>query len=195
MLRMSAALVPYGHAIEKACLTQKEIEEIKESELKAKYLSELKAPCDKNRWDSVDPLEHLIEDLPIEQATLVHKTLIDVFTQACSNSERVKIIRLLLGVSEDQWPVIMQQACFIMPRGTHGHDLGWAIEILIKIPSLEFREQLVNTANRFFKYNTCTTEKGRILQALATLDSEGLSKMDRAEQEERDSFIEKQGSN
>ena len=77
-----------------------------------------------------------------------------------------------------------------MPIGTRGHDVMWATEILASIEIPTFREQLINTANRFFKYDTLTVERGYILAALAKFSSEGLSEIDIAEEGMRTLYIQ-----
>jgi len=126
---------------------------------------------------------------PLEIVQPLYLALREVFTPECQNSDRSKVVRYLLRAAQDEWSVILQQVCFIMPIGTRGHDVAWATEILAGIKNPAFRDQLVNTANRLFKYDTLTVERGYILKALAKMNSDELSALDQAGQEERDLFF------
>ena len=128
-------------------------------------------------------------ELPIETLQSLYLALRDVFTPACKNSDRSKIVRYLNSVAQDEWPILLEQICFIMPIGTRGHDVAWATEILAGVQNPAFREQLVHTAHRLFKYDTLTVERGYILDALAKMNSDELSALDQAGQEERDLFV------
>lgn len=127
--------------------------------------------------------------LPLEKLQLLYLNLRNVFTSACLNSERQRIVNCLRGISQDQWPVVLKQSCFIMPIGSRGHDVMWSIEILTSIDNLNYRNKLVHVANRFFDYDTLTVERGYILEALSKLSLEALIRIDNAQEEERSLFI------
>ncbi|MDP1879999.1 MAG: hypothetical protein Q8K60_03555 [Parachlamydiaceae bacterium] len=128
-------------------------------------------------------------ELSVEKLQALYLSLSSVFTDKYSNTERSRIIDCLLNVDQGQWEVLLKQVCFIMPFGTRGHDVMRATEILSSIENLAYRQQLTNVANRLFKYDTLTSERGYILDSLTKLDSEKLSTMDNADEETRVQFV------
>lgn len=136
-------------------------------------------------------LKQVLLEKTIEELAALHLVLENIFTPACSNSERVEIVKFLTKANQDQWTDIIQQVCFIMPIGTRGHDVMWAIEILSSISSQSLRTELVHTANRLFNYQTQTVERGYILQALMELSLSEMRKLDKAEESERIAFVNK----
>lgn len=157
------------------------------SKLKRNYISNLQpARCGKNEFIN---FEEKLFRLPIEMLQALYLSLRNVFTDECSNTERSQIIDCLLHVDQNQWEVLLKQVCFIMPIGTRGHDVVWATKILSSVVNSAYREQLTNVANRIFKYDTLTVERGYILDSLAKLDSEKLSTMDNADEQTRVQFV------
>jgi len=144
-------------------------------ELKKEYIKNLLPVECRESWVLSPPLEGLLCELSVEKLQALYLSLHDVLTEKCSYSERALIITSLLKVDQREWDVLLQQVCFIMPLGTRGHDVGWAIEILSLVKNSAYRAQLIHAANRLFKYDTGTTERGYILKSLAELDSEKLS--------------------
>lgn len=76
-----------------------------------------------------------------------------------------------------------------MPVRTRGHDVKKATIILASISDISFREELVNTANRFITYDTTTVERVYILQGLAKFELNNLKEMDKANKKVRAVFI------
>ena len=134
--------------------------------------------------------EDQLSKLPLETVQALYLVLRDVFTPACLNGDRIKIVNYLLSAPQEDWNLILKQICFIMPHGTPGHDLAWAARILTAIPDHRIRGQLINTAHLLFKWDTKTVEKARILEALARLTLDQLTELDRAGLEQRDLFIQ-----
>src|SRR5688572_21336503 len=115
--------------------------------LKQKYIKELSSNAKESIYDlSKDELARVLISLTLDKVQALYLTLRNLLTAKCSNRERIEIVKSLLSASQDQWPVIMQQVCFIMPYGTRGHDVMWATSILASISAPAFREMLVNTA-------------------------------------------------
>lgn len=158
-------------------------------ELKREYIKALSFPFDRGTFDYPSHDLNVFLPLSLDKLQALYLNLRNLFTEVCLNQERINIINSLLGAPEDQWPVIIKQVCFIMPFGTRGHDVMWATQILASIPNSSDRERLIHTANRLFKYDTLTTERGYILAALAKKSVEELSNLDKADEIERDVFI------
>ncbi len=155
--------------------------------LKRKYISHLQpVQCGKSEFIG---FEEKLFERPVEILQALYLSLRNVFTDKCSNAERSTIINCLLNVDQSQWDVLLKQVCFIMPIGTRGHDVMWATEILSSVVDSAYREQLTNVANRLFKYDTLTVERGYILDSLAKLDSEKLSNIDNADEQTRVQFV------
>ncbi len=178
--------VSTGHPSNLSFITA-ETKESNNLSLKRKYINQLQP-------DNLGPsgllnFDTTLLQLPVDTLQALHLSLGHVFTNQCSNYERGKIINCLLGVNQDQWEVLLKQVCFIMPVGTRGHDVAWATEILSSVVDPAFREKLTHVANRLFKYDTLTVERGYILEAVAQLDSEALSDLDKANEKTRDQFV------
>lgn len=155
--------------------------------LKEKYISNLlPLQCGKSEFIG---FEEKLFELSVEILQALYLSLRSVFTDKYSNTERSTIINCLLNVDQSQWEVLLKQVCFIMPIGTQGHYVMWATEILSSVVNSAYRQQLTNVANRLFKYDTLTVERGYILDSLAKLDSEKLSTMDNADEQTRVQFV------
>ncbi len=164
----------------------------KKSEIKLKYIDELSYP------DSVyhgiesncaSNYEKLLHDLPFESVESLYFHLKQLFTTECLNGERDKIVRNLLEINIEDWAVILAQVCEIMPFGSRGHDVAWAVEILASVVNSNFREKLVSVAMRLFDCQTNTLTRGYLLSALSRLDSQKLTELDLAKPETRENFI------
>lgn len=164
-----------------------EVPQDEEKIVKNKYIQALKDPTN-NCWTN---FSYQLNLQPLATVQLVYLTLRNVFTDKCSNDDRLQIIASLLQLSQDQWLIIINQLNFIMPIGTRGHDVKWAMKILSEVKNTEHRELLVHVANRFFKYDTQTIERGYILQALAELSYSELEEIDKVDQQTRDEFFAK----
>jgi hypothetical protein len=150
---------------------------------KKEYVSRLLQP------DENEDYENTLFQLSLETLQELCLSLGNVFTDKCSNDQRVKMIQSLLKVDQNQWRTLLQQVCFIMPVGTPGHDVMWATEILSSITDFSDRERIAIAANRLFKPETLTVERGYILDAVAKLDSEERAVLDRADEEARTKFV------
>ncbi len=128
--------------------------------------------------------------LSVEVCQALCINLDHIFTDLCSNQHRTRIIEsLLIKVPQEQWSVLMKQVCFIMPKGTQGHDVMWATEILAAIADPSEREQVVNTAHGLFTYNASTCERGYILEAVKNLPPDEIKRLYGADKEERTKFV------
>lgn len=164
------------------------------ADLKRKYIAELTGISDPNQLDnnSFHPSSdfmNFLSKLPLETLQALYLVLRSVFTPACSNDARFSIVKSILGASQDEWPKLLKQICFIVPHGTEGEDIARAADILASVTSSAYREQLVLTANRLFKYDTTTIQRAAILSSLSKLDSKELSKLDNDEEKERATFV------
>lgn len=162
------------------------------ADLKSKYIAELTGSSDTNQV--ADNNSSYLSEQSLETLQSLYLDLRHVFTHACSDDDRLRIVKSLLGVAQNDWAKILTQVCFITPLGTDGKDIAQVTEILVSVKNATYRDQLVLTANRLFKYDTLTIERANILSSLSKLNSEELSNLDKAEEKDHEEFIKKCGS-
>lgn len=133
---------------------------------------------------------YLVKNVLNQQADEVvlklYHLLNSVFTEEIVGEYRAGIINAYLGAPQAEWNDIKKKVGFIMPQiGDYGHDLLAATVTLSSVRTPEFRALLVNTANRFFTFETTTTERVYILKAFAKKSDEELKKLAEADQPSR----------
>lgn len=134
--------------------------------LKREYIEQLVNPISEG-WSS-DKLEfeEYLSQFPVADLQDLYLELRKLFTPECSNFHRMTIVRCFVKENKLGWPLLIKQVSFIIPHGSEGHDVMWAVESLTKVLSSQ-RPQLVNTANRLFTFETLTKERCYILADLA----------------------------
>lgn len=171
-------------------------------EKKEDWLANRVLPTERDRWKYIEALtisdagvvynggelNDLLSRLPIADLQELYLSLRNVFTPNCDNTHRCRIAAHFLGIAKAEWPELVKQVCFIMPKDAPGHDIMWATESLVSA-STAYRKKLVRTAHRLFDYNTLTSERGYILAALAELSSNQLDEIDKFDEDEGNQFV------
>jgi hypothetical protein len=142
-----------------------------------------------NGGESLIDLKKYLNEFPTLELQKLHFALRDVFTQKCNNDNRLRIIKSLYSIPQDQWMVLLKQICFITPIGSRGEDVMGVAEVLSSRYSTIYRERLVNTANRFFKYDTTILERYYILAYLTKRDPDELIAIDKYDEKEKEGVI------
>lgn len=135
-------------------------------------------------------LRDFLETVSTEGLQKLHFALHNVFTSHFGNDYRLRIIKCLFSISKDQWMPLLKQVCFIIPIGSPEGNVAEVTETLTSIDNPKYREQLVNTASRLFKYDTTLLERSYIMKHLAKYNSEELMLIDKYDDQERENLIE-----
>ncbi len=166
--------------------------EKEEAALICKYTHELINSADNvNNLYSSEVFRQFLEGLDLQTAQPLSLALKDMLTPQIFNAHRLAITKCFLNVPSDQWLELVKQILCIMPKGTREHDVMWATQILTSVPDPKDREKLIHIANRLFKYDTLTVERGYILEALFKMSGEELQHFDTSDEKMCNEFIEK----
>ena len=164
---------------------RQELSPAEEKTFKQKYVDALTSK------DDCFPVIHgsVLDRLTVEKVQALYLNLEDMFSPACNNEDRKRIVSVFLKVDEDQWPALVKQIRFIIPYTWRGHDIAWAAEIIASIPDLACREKFVNKANCLFTYDTLPIERCYILRVLGRLPMDEVVELATADEEVKAEFI------
>ena len=163
----------------------------KKTALVCKYARELINHADTNNLLTLEDFRFQLENLDLETIQPLYFALRNLFTPQIGNEHRLRITVCFRNTSPSEWTDLVSQISFIMPKGTKGHDVMWATEILTLIPSPQKRKELIHIANRLFKYDTLTVERGYILASLLKKTEKELQQLDTSNEAMRDAFVSK----
>ncbi len=159
------------------------LSEAQQQTCKSKYAIALSIP------HSPSEVSLLFYCLPVDTVQKIYLALVNVFTPDISNEYRVRIIQELNKIPQDQWTDTVNQVQYIMPKGTIGHDVFWAMQILTEINDPSLRLKVARTANRLITPNHITRERGYILTKVAQLGHTEMEALRQADDATEANFV------